>query len=81
MLGCVFGGEEFLLCMQQVDSNQAFQISDPMREKIATILFNIGLQDPLHITVSCGITSLDPNTTIEESIDQKEPNKDLEPLI
>lgn len=65
-----FGGEEFLLCMQQVNANQAFHLLDHIREKIATVPFNIGLQDPLHITVSCGIAVLDPSTTIEESIDQ-----------
>ncbi|MDR3476586.1 MAG: diguanylate cyclase [Gammaproteobacteria bacterium] len=64
-----FGGEEFLLCIQQVNLTQAFEMLDRIREEIAAMPFNVGLQEPLHITVSCGITILDPNATVEESID------------
>lgn len=67
-----FGGEEFLLCIQQISLSQAFEMVDRIREEIAAEPFNVGLQEPLHITVSCGITVLDPNTTIEESIDHSD---------
>jgi diguanylate cyclase (GGDEF)-like protein len=67
-----FGGEEFLLCIQQVDLATAFEMLDRLRGQIATTPFFIGLQEPIHITVSCGITSLDTKADIEESIDRSD---------
>jgi diguanylate cyclase len=64
-----YGGEEFLICMQQVDLSKAFDIMDNMREEIAMMPFNVELPTPIHITVSCGISMLDPNINIEQAID------------
>lgn len=64
-----FGGEEFLVCIQQVGLTQAFEMMDRIREGVAATAFNVGLQDPLHITISCGVTLLDHSFTVEESID------------
>jgi diguanylate cyclase (GGDEF)-like protein len=67
-----FGGEEFLICMQQVNLSQAAEMMDRIRKEIAAEPFNVGLHEPLHITISCGITALNPNTTVEESIDHSD---------
>lgn len=67
-----FGGEEFLLCMQQVSLSQTFELVDRVRKEIAAVGFDVGLQEPIHITVSCGITTLNPNAPIEESIDHSD---------
>jgi diguanylate cyclase len=65
-----YGGEEFLLCIQQVDVSQANKMLDRLREEIAKLPINVGLDAPLYITVSFGITELDPNATVERSIDR-----------
>lgn len=64
-----FGGEEFLICIQQVNLPQAFEMVDRLREEIAAMPFDVGLQEPIHISISCGVTLLDTNTAIEQSID------------
>lgn len=67
-----FGGEEFLICIQQVSLTQAFEMLDRIRKEIAAEPFNVGIQEPLYVTISCGITVLDPNLTVEESIDHSD---------
>ncbi len=64
-----FGGEEFLLCMPHTNLQQAFDLVDRIRDGIAIMPFHIGLPDPIHIAISCGIAMLSPDTTIEKSID------------
>lgn len=64
-----YGGEEFLLCLQQVNPSKAFEIMDRIRADIAAMPFNVGLPAPIHITMSCGVTLLATNISVEESID------------
>jgi diguanylate cyclase (GGDEF)-like protein len=54
-----YGGEEFLIFMQNVDLEHAQSILDRLREKIARYpLHAEGLPNPLHITVSFGIAEV-----------------------
>jgi diguanylate cyclase (GGDEF)-like protein len=64
-----YGGEEFLLSIQQVNVQQAYEMIDRLREIIADMEIDVGMEQRLKITVSCGITSLDPDSTVEQSID------------
>lgn len=64
-----YGGEEFLIFIQQVNLSQAFEMIDRMREEISSIPFNVGLPAPIHVSISSGVTTLDPNSTVEQSID------------
>lgn len=65
-----YGGEEFLLFIQQVTVDQAYDLIDRLRKGIADFSFKIGLQDPIRITVSFGLTLLEPNLTVEQLIDR-----------
>lgn len=65
-----YGGEEFLLSIQQISLENAVEMVDRIRAEIAALPIEIGLEAPIHITISCGVTLLDPNATIENSIDQ-----------
>lgn len=65
-----YGGEEFLVFMQEVDSSQSYQMVERVREGIAATPFDVGLPEPIHVTVSCGVTVIDANSTIEELIDR-----------
>lgn len=64
-----YGGEEFLVCLPGTNLSQAFEMVDRIRKEISEMPFNVELQAPLHICVSCGVTILDPNISIEECID------------
>jgi diguanylate cyclase (GGDEF)-like protein len=64
-----YGGEEFLLVMQNTGLPEGLDNIQRLREGISLLPIDIGTQQPLHITVSFGLALLDPNSSIEESID------------
>lgn len=65
-----YGGEEFLICMQNIDLKGALEILERIREGLAKLDINIGEEKPTHITASFGLTLLEPDTPIEQSIDR-----------
>ena len=42
-----YGGEEFLICIPQVNVSQAFEMLERIREEIAAMPFNVGAQKPI----------------------------------
>lgn len=64
-----YGGEEFLLCLQQMNLEQAHELVEQLRQNIADLEIDVGLQEPIRTTISCGLALLDGNMTVEESID------------
>lgn len=67
-----FGGEEFLLCMQQTELNTAFNRCEMLRKDIAAMNIEIGESETIHITASFGITILDPTIPIETCIERSD---------
>lgn len=67
-----FGGEEFLLCMQQTELHTAFNRCEMLRKGIAEMNIDIEDRDPIHITASFGITILDPNSPLETCIERSD---------
>lgn len=65
-----YGGEEFLICLQDVNMEQAYPMIDRLREEISKLPINAELNNPLFATVSFGVTSLDENNTVEEAIER-----------
>ncbi len=65
-----YGGEEFLLCLPNTDIDDAFKITNRLRKKISQLPIKLGRSKPIYITVSIGISMLDPNLSVEESIEQ-----------
>jgi diguanylate cyclase len=65
-----YNNETFLVSLQNINSTQALDLIDRLRIKISKTPINIGLNEPLYITVSCGISALDPAFTIEQSLEQ-----------
>lgn len=55
-----YGGEEFLLCMPYVETAMSYERIDQLRAQIAALPIDIGLEEPVHISVSVGLTQLDP---------------------
>ncbi len=65
-----YGGEEFLFFMQNTDLTVGLEMISRLREGIAALLIDIGTQQSIHLSVSFGLTLLDPNVPVEESIDR-----------
>lgn len=63
-----YGGEEFLLCLQNIELMESFNLLERVRTGLAESNPDLGLEKPLRITISCGIASLDPYSPIEQSI-------------
>jgi diguanylate cyclase (GGDEF)-like protein len=63
-----YGGEEFLLCAPFIDASDALVMVERLREGIASLSIDAGEGREVAITASFGVTSLDPELTIEESI-------------
>lgn len=64
-----YGGEEFLLCLPHAEMELSHDRIDGLRAGLAALEINIGEERPIHISASFGLTLLDPNTPVEESID------------
>ncbi len=64
-----YGGEEFLICMPNTTQEQAAQVAERMRAKIADqhIVYDKA-GNTLQVTASIGVTSLDPERSVEDSI-------------
>ena len=64
-----YGGEEFLVFMNQVDLQRAESILDRLREKISRYPLHVeGLSEPLNITVSFGIAEVIGNEPLRSLI-------------
>ena len=63
-----WGGEEFLICAPNADIEQARGLIEQLREGLAVIEFKNEGQSPFNVTVSFGLTLLDPDVSVEESI-------------
>lgn len=74
-MACRFGGEEFVLVMPDTDLAFAFMVGERIRQRIAAVSFNVGLDTgSLDITCSVGVACLvqpdDTPDTILKRADQ-----------
>ncbi len=65
-----YGGEEFLLCMPQTNIKETTDLIDRLREGIENLCINTDIKPKPQITASFGITLLDPDVFVEESINR-----------
>lgn len=63
-----YGGEEFLLCMQNTDMKTAEVLVDRLREGIEALDIEADAGTTLRITASFGVAPLDPDVFVEESV-------------
>ena len=57
-LAARYGGEEFVVIMPDTETDLAHTIADRLRQNVDEELFVVtGLDDPIHITVSIGVSS------------------------
>lgn len=64
-----YGGEEFLICMQQTELEEGYQRIEALREGLAALPLNLGRRNPIYITASFGVTALTSEFSVEECID------------
>lgn len=65
-----YGGEEFLVCMQNTNATVGYEVVERVRQGLATNPIDYGGTNTLQITMSFGVTLLDPDVSIEQSIER-----------
>lgn len=63
-----YGGEEFLLCLPNAHIEAGFDVVDHLRKIFADVTFEDKDGAPFHVTLSGGLTPLDADVSVEESI-------------
>ncbi|MHB1230857.1 MAG: diguanylate cyclase [Halothiobacillus sp.] len=64
-----YGGEEFLICMQNTDAVAGYEVVERIRLGLAANRIDYGGKKPLQITMSFGVTMLDADVSVEQSIE------------
>lgn len=65
-----YGGEEFVVCLPDADLQVGYDIVDRLREQLAELPHTADGAETFHVTVSFGLTLLDPDIPVEQSIDR-----------
>ncbi len=65
-----YGGDEFLLCAMDADLLVARGIIERLRAELASISHESNGKESFYVTVSVGLTLLDPDISVEQSIDR-----------
>ncbi len=65
-----YGGEEFLLCLPDTDLDAGRDILDRLREELGSLSHGGDGADKFHVSVSFGLSQLDPELSVEETIDR-----------
>ncbi len=65
-----YGGEEFLICLPDTDTQTGYDIIDRLRDELASLPIDEEDKDALRVTVSFGLSALDPVMPVEQSIDR-----------
>ena len=52
-----YGGEEFVVLLQDIEGNQAFSVMDEIREHFAEVEHHSVQDGPIFVTFSCGIAT------------------------
>lgn len=65
-----YGGEEFLIFLQQTNEQAAHELVERLREGIASTPVDHKGTEAIRMTASFGLTLLDPDVSIEHSIER-----------
>lgn len=65
-----YGGEEFLICLPDTDLHSGREIVDRLREEIGSLAHQTEGKGTINVTVSVGLALLDPDVSVETSIDR-----------
>lgn len=62
-----YGGEEFIIILADTDSDTAYEIAERIRITIANTAFDINELEPVKLTLSIGLATMDESTHITTS--------------
>ena len=65
-----FGGDEFLIFMPDADLKAGRDVVDRLREELGALRIDANGKEMFQVTVSFGLTLLDPDIPVEQSIDR-----------
>jgi diguanylate cyclase len=65
-----YGGEEFLICLPDADLQTGHESIDRLREELGSLPHDANGKEIFHVTASFGLTLLDPDIPVEQSIDR-----------
>lgn len=65
-----YGGEEFLVCLPDANLKTAHEVVERLRSAVADFSFGSSSGKSFHVTVSCGVTLLDADVSVEQSIER-----------
>ncbi len=65
-----YGGEEFLICLPGTDLQSGRTLLDRLREELQSLPQETDGRGTFHVTISTGMTSLDSDVAVEQSIDR-----------
>lgn len=65
-----YGGEEFLICAPGADIEKGTALLERLLADFAAQIFEFPNMPPFHVTVSAGLTMLDPAISVEETINR-----------
>jgi diguanylate cyclase (GGDEF)-like protein len=66
---CRYGGEEFVLTLLETEMWGASQVAEKIRRLIASWAFECeGQTDAIHVTVSIGVASMNPNRPVDKGL-------------
>lgn len=63
-----YGGEEFLICTPDADLKSGYEAVERLRDGLAAIPFETDSGSSFQVTASFGVTLLDPDVSVEQSI-------------
>lgn len=62
------GGEEFLICLKEIDLADAYQVLDRLRERLATTPVSVPGQQPIPVTASFGLIESMRDQRVEDML-------------
>jgi diguanylate cyclase (GGDEF)-like protein len=65
-----YGGEEFLICLPDTDAQSGRDIIDRLRAELGSLVHAAADGRTFQVTISFGVTLLDPDIPVEQSIDR-----------
>lgn len=65
-----YGGEEFLICLPGTDLQHGSEIANRLREDLAALSHKADGRESFSVTASFGLCLLDPEVSVEQSIDR-----------
>ena len=65
-----YGGEEFLICLPNMDAAVSVGVVERLRKELAQKAYSLAVGTTIQVTASFGVAELDPNLPVEATLDR-----------